>query len=122
MRQVRNCSFGNGDERRQRRAGRRTGCRVRLHAAENIGQVRIELTPFGERRMPAAEIERRWRAAVGDIEGAERVTFTASVARFGDDVEFELAHENEDQLIAAAESMKEQLATHRRSQRDRGQL
>ena len=80
-----------------------------FRAAENIGQVRIELTPFGQRRMPAAEIERRWRAAVGDIEGAERVTFAASATRFGDDIEFELAHETEEQLIAAADSMKEQL-------------
>ena len=75
-------------------------------SAENVGQVRIELTPFGERRMPAAEIERRWRAAVGTIEGAERVTFASSVARFGNDVEFELAHQDEEQLIMAADAMK----------------
>lgn len=77
--------------------------------SENIGQVRIELTPFGKRRMPAAEIERRWREAVGAIEGAERVTFSASVTRFGDDIDFELAHESEAQLIAAADDMKERL-------------
>jgi len=77
--------------------------------SENIGQVRIELTPFGKRRMPAAEIERRWRAAIGDIEGAERVTVSSSVTRFGDDIEFELAHQDEDQLIAAADTMKERL-------------
>ncbi len=77
--------------------------------AENLGQVQIELTPFGKRRMPAAEIERRWRAAVGTIEGAERVTYTSTAARFGEDIEFELAHESEEQLIAAADSMKEQL-------------
>jgi multidrug efflux pump subunit AcrB len=86
------------------------GTETGFAAAENIGQVRIELTPFGKRRMPAAEIERRWRAAVGEIEGAERVTYTANVARFGKDVEFELAHEKEDELIAAADSLKERLA------------
>jgi multidrug efflux pump subunit AcrB len=73
--------------------GRGPGAETGFSAAENIGQVRIELTPFGKRRMPAAEIERRWRAAVGTIEGAERVTFSSTVARFGEDVEFELAHE-----------------------------
>ncbi len=77
--------------------------------AENIGQVQIELTPYGKRRMPAAEIERRWRSELGTVEGAERVTFTATAARFGDDIEFELAHQNETQLIAAAEAMKERL-------------
>jgi multidrug efflux pump subunit AcrB len=86
------------------------GAESGFRTAENIGQVRIELTPFGKRRMPAAEIERRWRLAVGDIEGAERVSFASSVTRFGDDIEFELAHEDESQLISAADSMKEQLS------------
>ena len=85
------------------------GAQSGFNTAENMGQIRIELTPFGKRRMPAAEIERRWRAAVGDIEGAERVTISSSVTRFGDDVDYELAHQDENQLIAAAESMKEHL-------------
>ncbi len=85
------------------------GAQSGFGTSENIGQVRIELTPFGKRRMPAAEIERRWRAAVGDIEGAERVTVSSTATRFGDDVDYELAHQDEDQLIAAAESLKERL-------------
>ena len=85
------------------------GAQSGFGTSENIGQVRIELTPFGQRRMPAAEIERRWRAAVGDIEGAERVTVSSTVTRFGDDVDYELAHQDEDQLIAAAESLKKRL-------------
>jgi len=85
------------------------GAQSGFGTSENIGQVRIELTPFGKRRMPAVEIERRWRAAVGDIEGAERVTVSSTVTRFGDDVDYELAHQDEDQLIAAAENMKERL-------------
>ncbi|NNF40799.1 MAG: efflux RND transporter permease subunit [Woeseiaceae bacterium] len=86
------------------------GAQSGFSSAENIGQVRIELTPFGKRRMPAAEIERRWRLATGSIEGAERVAFTSSAARFGQDVEFELAHENEEQLVLAADAMKAKLA------------
>ena len=79
--------------------------------AENIGQVRIELTPYGQRFTPAAEIERRWRNEVGSIEGAERVNFSSSFVRFGSDVEFELAHQDEEQLIAAVAEMKQRLAT-----------
>ncbi len=78
-------------------------------SSENIGQIRIELTPYGKRQMRAAEIDRRWRSEVGNIEGAERVSFASSFARFGADVEFELAHQDEDQLIAAADSMRERL-------------
>lgn len=87
------------------------GAQSDFNSAENIGQVRIELTPFGDRRMPAAEIERLWRGAVGVIEGAERVTYASSFASFGSDVEFELAHQDEALLIAAADEMKEQLAS-----------
>ena len=71
---------------------------------ENIGQV------FGQRVTPAAEIERRWRNRVGNIEGAERVGFASSFVRFGSDVEFELAHQDEGLLVAAAEALKRQLA------------
>jgi multidrug efflux pump subunit AcrB len=86
------------------------GAQSGFSSQENIGQVRVELTPYGERRTPAADIERRWRAAVGRIEGAERVSFSSSFVRFGSDVEFELAHQDEDQLIAAADAMKQRLA------------
>lgn len=76
---------------------------------ENIGQIRIELTSFGERYTLAADIERAWRKAVGEIEGADQVSFSSSFVDFGADIEFELAHSNEDQLIAAADEMRERL-------------
>jgi multidrug efflux pump subunit AcrB len=79
-------------------------------SAENIGQVRIELVPYGERQTPAAEIGRRWRTAVGQIEGAERVSFNSGFGGFGSDIEFELAHQQEDALIAAADAMKARVA------------
>ena len=79
-------------------------------SSENIGQIRIELTPYGERQTPAADIERRWRAAVGRIEGAERVSFNSGFEGFGSDIEFELAHQDEAALIGAADAMKSRLA------------
>ena len=85
------------------------GAQSSFSSSENVGQIRIELTPYGDRRTPAADIERRWREAVGRIEGAERVSFASSFVRFGDDVEFELAHQDEEQLIAAADALKARL-------------
>ena len=85
------------------------GAQSSFSSSENLGQIRIELTPYGDRQMPAAEIERRWRAAVGQIEGAERVNFASSFVRFGSDIEFELAHQEEAKLIAAADALKERL-------------
>ncbi len=86
------------------------GAQSGFSSRENVGQVRIELTAYGQRVTPAAEIERRWRDRVGRIEGAERVSFSSSFVRFGSDVEFELAHQDETALIAAAEEMKQRLA------------
>jgi multidrug efflux pump subunit AcrB len=86
------------------------GAQNSFSASENVGQIRIELTPYGERQTPAAEIERRWREAVGTIEGAERVNFASGFAGFGKDIEYELAHQDENQLIAAVDSMKAKLA------------
>ena len=86
------------------------GAQNGFSSSENVGQIRIELTPYGERQTPAVEIERRWREAVGAIEGAERVNFASGFAGFGADIEYELAHQDEDQLIAAVDAMKEKLA------------
>jgi multidrug efflux pump subunit AcrB len=86
------------------------GAQTGFSAAENIGQVRIELTPFGQRQMPAAEIERRWRGAVGVIEGAERVSIASAGPRFGEDIDYELAHESDAALVAAADSLKARLS------------
>jgi multidrug efflux pump subunit AcrB len=77
---------------------------------ENIGQVRIQLTPYGQRFMSAAEVERRWRNEIGSIEGAERVNFSSSLVHFGSDIKIELAHENEQKLVAAITDMKQRLA------------
>ena len=85
------------------------GGEASFRTAENLGQVRIELMPFGDRQMRAAEVERRWRLKTGEIAGAERVNFASSFARFGADIAFELAHADEAQLIAAVEDMKSRL-------------
>jgi multidrug efflux pump subunit AcrB len=91
-------------------SGEGPGGNASFSSQENIGQVRIELTAFGERYTPAVDIESAWRQAVGEIEGADQVSFTSSFVNFGADVEFELAHSDEDKLIAAAEEMKRQLS------------
>jgi multidrug efflux pump subunit AcrB len=86
------------------------GSQSTFSGEENIGQVRIQLTPYGPRVMPAAEVERRWRNEIGSIEGAERVNFSSSLVHFGSDIEIELAHENEQKLVAAITEMKQRLA------------
>ncbi|MEO1642958.1 MAG: efflux RND transporter permease subunit, partial [Pseudomonadota bacterium] len=76
---------------------------------ENVGQVQIELVPFGARRTNAAEIERRWKEELGTIPGVQRLSFNADTANFGNDVEYELAASDQDILIEAADELKRRL-------------
>ena len=105
-----NCSCPSPPPAAARQQRRRPGWSEQLHLNQNAGQIRIELMPYGERQTTAAEIERMWRREVGTIEGAERVTYASSFASFGSDIAFELAHEDEAKLIAAADLMKARLA------------
>lgn len=82
-----------------------------FEAVDNVGSVTIELTGAGGKAYAATELERRWRAAVGPIPGTERLIFTSTFASFGADIEYELAHGDESQLIAAAERLKDELAS-----------
>lgn len=86
------------------------GSQSSFATAENIGQVQIELMPFGERKMAAAEIERRWREEVGVVDGVERIGFNSAVGAFGSDIDFELTHSDDQTLLAAASALKQKLA------------
>ena len=75
--------------------------------AENIGSVSVELVPFGDQRsISAVEIERRWRDAVGEIEGADKVGFNSILGGFGADVHYELAHADDNVIIKASDELK----------------
>lgn len=78
--------------------------------SENRGSVQVELVPYGpKRKMSALDIERRWREYMGEVEGVERLTFSATLAAFGADIEFELAHEDDAVLIEASDVLKTEL-------------
>lgn len=79
-------------------------------ASENKGSIQVELVPFGpDRRMSAMEVERRWREYIGSVEGVERMTFSATLGAFGNDIEYELAHQNDQMLVAASAALKTEL-------------
>lgn len=72
--------------------------------ASNVATVQIQLEVA--RTQSAQELERLWRANVGDIPGAERLSFSSSF--FSDEVsiEYELAHQDDDTLTEAVEEVK----------------
>lgn len=86
------------------------GSQSSFSVAENIGQVQIELTPFGVRQMSAADIERLWRQEVGRVDGVERISFNSAIGAFGSDIDFELSDTDGEALLAASSALKEKLA------------
>ncbi|WND03555.1 efflux RND transporter permease subunit [Temperatibacter marinus] len=78
--------------------------------ASHLGQVQIELMPFGIRQMSAKEIELLWRAEIGTIAGAEKVKLAASVADFGNDIDFEISHVDPLKLEQAVSKIRKEIA------------
>ncbi|MYD96707.1 MAG: efflux RND transporter permease subunit [Gammaproteobacteria bacterium] len=75
-----------------------------MDVSSNFAMVQVQLKVG--RTQSAQELERVWRAKVGEIAGAERLSFSSSF--FSDEVsiEYELAHPDDDALLAAVEEMK----------------
>lgn len=69
----------------------------------------LELAPAGERGLSAAEIERMWREAIGEIPGVRRLAFVSEGLRGGDDISFNLSHHDDATLFAAVEDLSSAL-------------
>ena len=79
-----------------------------MQVASHVAAVQVQLHREPLRTLAATELERLWRAKVGDVPGAERLTFSAEfVGPGGADVEYELAHQDEATLSAAVDDLKE---------------
>ena len=79
-----------------------------MQVASHVAAVQVQLHREPLRTLAATELERLWREKVGDVPGAERLTFSAEFAGpGGTDVEYELAHQDDATLSAAADDLKE---------------
>lgn len=81
-----------------------------LTTASNVASVQIQLDAEPLRTLSAQELERKWRRNAGDIAGTERLSYTSEFFAGGPDVEYELAHPDEDMLAAAVEELKQSYA------------
>ncbi|MEO1662681.1 MAG: efflux RND transporter permease subunit [Pseudomonadota bacterium] len=70
----------------------------------------LELAPAELRGLTSAEIERRWRDAVGPISGVKLLTFESSGLSGGADISFNLSHPDEDALLVASARLAAQMA------------
>ncbi|HJK96386.1 MAG TPA: efflux RND transporter permease subunit [Polyangiaceae bacterium LLY-WYZ-14_1] len=75
--------------------------------------VRVFLVPADERDFDAAAFSTRWRDELGEIAGAESVTFNSATGSFGSpSVTVELVHKDNQVLELAAERLGRQLETY----------
>lgn len=77
--------------------------------ASHKADIRILLSDADKRSFPAGEISRRVQEAVGEIPGAEELTFDSSLVQGGKDVSIRVSHPDENTLDEASETLKDQM-------------
>lgn len=78
--------------------------------ASHLASVQVQLTEEPYRTLPAQDLERRWRAAVGPIAGVEKLSYVAEFFRGGSSLGFDLSHQDEAALLEAVEALKARMA------------
>ena len=78
-------------------------------SGSHLAQVRIELLEGEKRDMTATSLAGLWRRKVGVIPDAESFTFQSVLFSAGNAVEVHLSLDDHEQLVAAAERLKEEL-------------
>ncbi|MEO1028739.1 MAG: efflux RND transporter permease subunit [Pseudomonadota bacterium] len=75
----------------------------------HFGGAVLTLAPAGERTVGSAEIERRWRNAVGEIAGVKSLSFEASLIGGGADISLDISHRNTAELERAVTTLETEL-------------
>ncbi len=77
--------------------------------ASNKADLRILLSDADKRTFPAGKISRLVQEAVGEIPGAEELTFESSLVQGGKDVSIRVSHPDEDELDVISETLKREM-------------
>jgi multidrug efflux pump subunit AcrB len=82
--------------------------------SSNTGQVRFEITPAEKREsdITSTQLVAQWREMIGDIPGAESLTFRAEIGRSSNPIEIQLSANSLDTLKEMAELVKSRLSTY----------
>lgn len=81
-------------------------------SASNLANIAMFLTPSEQRGVAAADIANRWRELVGEVPGAETLSFTSNLVRLGANIDVQLAHEDFSVLDRASERIREELGNY----------
>ncbi|MEO1658163.1 MAG: efflux RND transporter permease subunit [Pseudomonadota bacterium] len=75
----------------------------------HLGGAALTLVPAGERTIGSAELERRWREAVGEVPGIKTLSFEASLVGGGADISIDMSHRNDAVLDEAVRALEDAL-------------
>lgn len=81
------------------------------NSASHLGQIKINLVPSDFRDQSASDVERLIRKKIESMPNVETLEFQSSLIGDEADIEIELTHPDEKQLSAAAEQLKQQVAS-----------
>lgn len=82
--------------------------------SSHIGRVIFEITPPEERTLDitSRELVNEWRALIGHVPGAEKLTYRAEIGRVSDPIDIKLSAQDFNALSGIAELIKEKLASY----------
>ena len=78
----------------------------------HLSNIALLLTQAEKRNVPSSDIARQWREAVGDLPGADSVTFVSTLVGFGKNIDIRFAHDDFGVLDSAVTRMKQALASY----------
>jgi multidrug efflux pump subunit AcrB len=79
-------------------------------SSAHVSEVAMMLTPSEDRDVPVTEVARLWRRAVGEVPGADSITFESTLVHFGANIDIQLSHDDFGVLSEAAGKIKRSLA------------
>ena len=81
-------------------------------SASHFSDIALLLTESEKRGVASSDITSKWRDAVGDVPGADSVTFVSNLVRFGKNIDIQLAHDNFEVLDTAIRRIKNALVSY----------
>ena len=80
--------------------------------ASHLASVALSLTESEARNLSSVEVERSWRAKVGEIAGVDSLTFSNDLIQMGSDIDIQMAHADFHVLEEVSEKVKATLGTY----------
>jgi multidrug efflux pump subunit AcrB len=80
------------------------------NTGSHLAQVRLLLKPPNERNINSVEFANRWRERIGEIPGAEELTFRAQLVRTSADIDIQLSHQDFNVLLQAVDRVRNLLS------------